>query len=506
MTGNQRIPLANVHLGNPGFSPPTKMIMKNSIKHKLRRLLFRASRRRGQQGTRGHGAGEKFYWQLSHIFHSVLGDGLVSITMAPDETGMVTITHAESRLQVKLSFQRCGGIQISYLLNGSWLCGGKFLDRNAAILKSLRISVATIRSWDKRKGKCESGKRASWVPLINGQRVPKLLRVGDQWTSSLHRSGWGYALEPLHSLHDKSGVVFDGFLESTFCWKDSGVRYREPWVGVIHNPPATPEWANNGKATNQYMFDTQRWRDSERKCKGIFVLSSYHRHALAGKLDVPVSVIRHPTELPQKEFSMNLWKRNRERKIIQIGHWLRNPNSLYKLRTRITKARLDVGHPWEESVRKNFAPESLDIGSVQVIPRVSNGKYDELLSANIVFLDLIDSSANNVIVECIVRNTPVLVNRHPAIIEYLGENYPFYFSDLEEAGRKACDHQLIEQAHQYLAAIPNEQFSQESFLQSVIQSTVYQTLLKDAVPHVSPSSLSLEKLTLGTQFNTQRSA
>ena len=51
---------------------------------------------------------------------------------------------------------------------------------------------------------------------------------------------------------------------------------------------------------------------------------------------------------------------------------------------------------------------------------------------NIAFLDLYDSSVNNAVIECIVRNTPVLVNKIPPIVELLGPNYPFYFNDLNE--------------------------------------------------------------------------
>ena len=40
-----------------------------------------------------------------------------------------------------------------------------------------------------------------------------------------------------------------------------------------------------------------------------------------------------------------------------------------------------------------------------------------------------DASAVNTIIECKVRNTPVIVNRLPAVVEILGENYPFYYND-----------------------------------------------------------------------------
>ena len=58
-------------------------------------------------------------------------------------------------------------------------------------------------------------------------------------------------------------------------------------------------------------------------------------------------------------------------------------------------------------------------------------EYDDLLSKNIIFIDLYDASANTVVVECIARKTPLLVTRLDAVIEYLGKDYPLYFDNLE---------------------------------------------------------------------------
>ena len=63
--------------------------------------------------------------------------------------------------------------------------------------------------------------------------------------------------------------------------------------------------------------------------------------------------------------------------VVQVGHWLRDPNSLYRLPVgRLVKTRLDVGHPWEEGIRTQLPPaEDLDLGSVEVMARLSNAEY-----------------------------------------------------------------------------------------------------------------------------------
>ena len=60
-----------------------------------------------------------------------------------------------------------------------------------------------------------------------------------------------------------------------------------------------------------------------------------------------------------------------------------------------------------------------------------------LLCRNIAFVELHDAGANNTVVECIARATPLLVNKLPSVVEYLGAGYPFYYDSLEEAAEKA---------------------------------------------------------------------
>lgn len=70
------------------------------------------------------------------------------------------------------------------------------------------------------------------------------------------------------------------------------------------------------------------------------------------------------------------------------------------------------------------------INSVKVHNRLDNMEYDQIVSQSVVFLDLIDCSASNTIVECIARQTPILIRRLDPVVEYLGEEYPLYFTDL----------------------------------------------------------------------------
>lgn len=114
--------------------------------------------------------------------------------------------------------------------------------------------------------------------------------------------------------------------------------------------------------------------------------------------------------------------------------------------------------------------------SVEVLENIDNCYYDHLLSQNIVFLNLTDCSASNTVIECIVRNTPILINPLPAVVEVLGKSYPFYYRTMEEACEKSNDLTLIKLTHYYLRSMSKERFTGTYFLRSIQESDIYQNI------------------------------
>jgi hypothetical protein len=92
-------------------------------------------------------------------------------------------------------------------------------------------------------------------------------------------------------------------------------------------------------------------------------------------------------------------------------------------------------------------PDSLD-GRVEIIPRLSNEEYDELLATSVIFLDLITAAGITTLVECLARGTPLLINSSPGVREYLGDDYPLYFGSIQEAETNLQDLELIRAAHE----------------------------------------------------------
>lgn len=326
------------------------------------------------------------------------------------------------------------------------------------------------------------------TPLQNAsRRASAKINLEAYWQPSHHRSGWRYALDSLRSLHSPRGVLFDGFIEKKFVWgADPGERhngwtpYTKPWVGVLHNPPGIPDWFNLNGQSPVDILRTSHWQQSMASCCGIFTLSDYLKTWLEPRVPVRVCSLFHPTEIPDQQFSMEDYRRNKEKKIVQVGWWLRKFQSLYRLRVKgFRKLLLDLGQSWIDDIRHvelNMA-EDYDYNSVELSPYLNNEQYDSLLSKNLVFLHLYDSSANNALIECIARSTPVLVNPLPAVVEYLGPDYPFYFQTLEEAAGKAEDESLVRAAHEYLKDKPlREKLTGANFMRSLVDSEIYQRL------------------------------
>jgi hypothetical protein len=313
-----------------------------------------------------------------------------------------------------------------------------------------------------------------------------------------HRCGWSFAIHALTALHNSQGVLFDGYLEDSFLWQErqlgpKRVPYTRPWVGFLHNPPNMPNWFYY-QDSPQVLFARDDWQESLPNCIGLFTLSEYYAQWLRARIDKPVSALIYPTEIPESQFDFEGFMANPSKKIIQLGWWLRKLAAIYQLPIAqdnplgYQKIKLNPAFAIgaEENLQKLVAKQ-IDVEQITIEPiffentqdltHIPNQDYDELLSKNIGFMHLHDTSANTAIIECIARATPLLVNPLPAVVEYLGDEYPFYFNTLAEAADKAMNIPLIEQTHHYLKRCETRQkLSAEYFIQSMKSSEVYQRI------------------------------
>ena len=320
------------------------------------------------------------------------------------------------------------------------------------------------------------------------QNYPQKVNLGNQVGAyyGSHRSGWGYAFSALSQLNNPNGILMDAFIERTFHWHPEGIRpHLEPWIGFIHVPPYVPYWFVH-EVANESIFSLPEWQESYKHCKGLYTLSKYHQRFLQSKLNVPINSVLHPTEVPALKWEWTRFQQNSEKKVIQVGFWLRKLYAIHLLQADnyekifLRKKDSNIDHLLKEERKNCELSDQITeeaINSVHNIEFLSNEDYDRLLTENIVFMDLYDASANNSVIECIVRNTPILVNPLEPVVEYLGAGYPFYFNSLDEATEKLGDIELIRETHHYLQNLPiKKRLTQEYFLQSVVESSIYKSL------------------------------
>lgn len=342
----------------------------------------------------------------------------------------------------------------------------------------------------------ESMSRFDAQTLLDHRAQP-CLKVKDDFAITSHQYGWGVALKTLSVLSNPKGVLFDAFIEKTFLWdleknrRTSKVPYREPWIGIIHHPPGIPPWPSLAHHRIQELDRIPEWKQSLQECIGLIALSSYLADWVTEQWNIPCEVLRYPALRPEKVFSLKSFDEEHPQTVAMIGFWMRRFSSFRRLDVRPwRKVRPllveDPNSVGMDHIRAYQRQEALAAGDtdepragVEIITRRSNAEYDDLLSKTVVFLDLIDASAVTTVVECLARCTPLVVNRLPALEEYLGDDYPLFFETLDEASRKIRDRGALLAGHAHMRANPMRQrLRPQWFLDEFVETSAYQAALR----------------------------
>lgn len=303
------------------------------------------------------------------------------------------------------------------------------------------------------------------------------------------------------------------------------IPYLKPWIGFIHHTIDT-EYSDYNTVNlfkNKLFIQSLKFCKGLIVMTNDLKIS-LERLIQRYNYNIPVFVIYHPTEFVEesKQFNMIAFKNNTHKKIIQIGAWMRDVDAIFnlkllkginhdKIKYKLNKAVL-IGKKMEgyynfnleESKNKvdnhlltntdsdvfsdDYVNEndsnhsnhsnynigisrdnricnkklSINYNNTEIIRYLENDDYDNLLKSNVVFIKLIGASAVNTIIECIVRNTPIIINKIPAVVEVLGENYPLYYNRLEEA-TNIITFKNIEKAHNYLKKMDKSILKIETF-------------------------------------------
>ena len=296
-----------------------------------------------------------------------------------------------------------------------------------------------------------------------------------------HRTGWQFVVGFLKdSIHDEdSDLQLEPFLEKKFGWgTDPGDINHDPqpldspWIGIAHVPMGVPNWFQSQLSLTR-IRSTRMWARSVPHLKGLVALSRQHASALRREFrhKVPVHFVKHPTDLDVARFSIERYRQKSPQKVVQVGVWLRKMHAIGHLppdsHERILLMKPYVREMLDAEAYVFGLDSQAHLSGVKLVEFLPDEAYDELLTESVLFCDLYDTSANNLVLEALARHTPILVRRHPAVVDYLGDDYPMYYRSYEDAGRKLRDHVLVEEAHNYLRELPKADVTPEFFASSL---------------------------------------
>lgn len=240
----------------------------------------------------------------------------------------------------------------------------------------------------------------------------------------------------LEAVAPGKGILLDDFVDSSFTYHPVK-PHAEPWVGIFHHPVTVDSPLRTDRVFEiRHLLRNKRFAQARKFLRGAIALCPQVADYLSSALDVPVIFLRHPTETdvpPWQDYRLGL---------LQLGSFLRNTRFIYELNTSIPRYRITPHLSWDVKRDNQLKVTRPMRGDVIELPRLDNEAYDERLSHSVVCTWLYGSAANNVVIECIARCTPLLVNRTPAVVAYLGQDYPLYYAPGWES--------RIDEAAQYL--------------------------------------------------------
>ena len=147
-------------------------------------------------------------------------------------------------------------------------------------------------------------------------------------------------------------------------------------------------------------------------------------------LGVPTITIKFPVIKGEGQWTLNASRRE-GLKIVQLGDAHRDIRYIYhgNLPSAPWKLYRILRNSETTKKRDLLLQSTSDTNKVTELSRLKDKEYDQLLNSCVVLQHMFGAAANNIVAECIKHGTPLIVNRLPALEEYLGHDYPLFYDD-----------------------------------------------------------------------------
>ena len=261
-------------------------------------------------------------------------------------------------------------------------------------------------------------------------------------------------------LYNKDLMTFRNSLNTFLSDKgyktiDSRNKHKKPFnnkplIGIIDNAQMLPIWYNkeNGKELKKEIFNSIKY---------LILFSKSNIKNVNASIGIKIFIHLHPLPISTHKWSFEDYKKTENPGIIQVEIYQRCINAIFMLPSKGMKKILL--HSSKHKRLDNFLNnERKYLGNEFRKPQINtvevryekNILLENWYNGNIFFLHLYDATIDWVVLKCIADNVPILINHLPSIHEYLGNDYPMYYSNYYEACEKANNAQIIYNTHIYL--------------------------------------------------------
>jgi hypothetical protein len=327
----------------------------------------------------------------------------------------------------------------------------------------------------------------------------------DRYLKFPHRGGWTSIINGLNaseylslspaSAEEVPSVGLVDFVESWFLWDNRGAIEQQPWVGFAHLmlhsalPSHLQDSDHNGVL--DFTFETETFRRSAPQCVALMVFTTAMAVQTSQKLGelgldhIPVCVVTHPmgvesnvaTYDPTVDLAAAL---SITSSIVLLGQQYRRIASLHQLQTQRSKVWLpSFSDPHWLRIKTDMELKAENVtmdDTVEIRRLESNDDYDMFVRQNIVIVDLWAAGANNAVMESLALQAPFLIRKLDGPVEYLGEDYPLFFSHLDEVQYWLDNEDVLREkmleAHRYLQQLDTSGYTIEHFGEQMVNCTM----------------------------------
>ena len=365
------------------------------------------------------------------------------------------------------------------------------VDNNIGLIpdyeEAKKFSSGSICCLDSLGGNCFWLSDKNWIKRFD-VIIKQFSCIGIKYIKDYnYRFGWNNLLMILYindiiTLYNKNNnIELIDLCEKFFILNNSKINKK--WIGVTHLTPYSPKYTNN--LNIHELFNNINFKNSIKYCIKLIGLSDYLKTYVKNNIynNIEIGKLYHPIKNVDKYFSLENYLNNNNKYIIQIGQQLRIFKTFLNLQFT-SHNKLWVCNK-KDLVLKNLNNElDIKLNSYSelddflkkydiIYKKLNNKDYDDLITKNIIFSHLYDVSANNTLLEAIVYKVPIVINKHPAIIEYLGTDYPLYYMDISELDDNFIKDDKIIDAYNYLNNYNSTKIMYQNFCGELLENFKY---------------------------------